>query len=221
MSTHRRQKRIGLLPVALVLSAGMHLGLLGIDSETTPASAGHDGQYGLMLELIAASRPAATMADRQVKRYTTKKERPAAVTGRPARSAQRRITQPPTPKYSSSGESVQQAAASAAGSPTVTDTVKLGTHLQAQVRHAMQPYFNYPLLARRRGWQGTVRLGLRILPDGHISRLHIVETSRHPVLDQAALTSLGNVKALPQAVTWLGGRSSDIIVPVEYRLKDS
>jgi protein TonB len=199
----------------------MHLGLLGLDSETAPASAGHDGQYGLMLELITASSPAASMADRQLRRDTTQQERSAAVNDRPVRSAQRRIIQPPAPGYSSSGDPAQQTAAPAAGSPALTDTVELGTRLQLQVHHAMQPYFNYPLLARRRGWQGTVRVGLHIMADGHISRLHIVETSRYPVLDEAALASLGSVKALPQAVTWLGGRSSDIIVPIEYRLTDS
>ncbi len=85
----------------------------------------------------------------------------------------------------------------------------------------MRPYFDYPLLARRRGWQGTVRIGLRIMADGHISRLYIVEASRYPLLDRAAMHSLGNIKSVPEAVAWLGGRHSDIVLPVEYRLTDS
>ena len=85
----------------------------------------------------------------------------------------------------------------------------------------MQPYFSYPMLARRRGWQGTVRIGMRISADGHISRLHIVETSPHPLLDRAALATLGKVKSIPQARAWLAGRYSDIVLPVEYRLTDS
>ena len=77
------------------------------------------------------------------------------------------------------------------------------------------------MLARRRGWQGTVKVGLRITAEGHISQLHIVEASRHPILDRAALDSLGCIETVPEAVAWLGGRHSDIVLPVEYRLTDS
>jgi protein TonB len=84
----------------------------------------------------------------------------------------------------------------------------------------MQPYFHYPLLARRRGWEGTVQVGLRISASGEISRVRIVRTSDHEILDRAALDCLNRMRRMPGALAWLDGHDSDIVLPVEYRLTD-
>lgn len=77
----------------------------------------------------------------------------------------------------------------------------------------------YPAIARRKGWQGVVRLELHIEPDGRISDLHIDETSGYAVLDEAALQAL-QLASIPDAAQWLHGETADIVVPVEYRLID-
>ena len=78
---------------------------------------------------------------------------------------------------------------------------------------------SYPAIARRKGWQGIVRLELHIEADGRISDLHIDESSGYSVLDEAALLSL-QLANVPDAAQWLRGRAIDMIVPVEYRLID-
>jgi protein TonB len=77
----------------------------------------------------------------------------------------------------------------------------------------------YPAIARRKGWQGVVKLELHIESDGRISDLHIDATSGYALLDEAALQSL-QLANVPDAAQWLHGEAIDIIVPVEYRLID-
>jgi protein TonB len=104
--------------------------------------------------------------------------------------------------------------------PASETRVAPGASLLASLREAMRPHFHYPLIARRRGWEGTVRVGLHISANGEISRLRIIETSRHAVLDQAAIDCLNRLRQTPGAVAWLDGHDSDIVLPVEYRLTD-
>jgi protein TonB len=77
--------------------------------------------------------------------------------------------------------------------------------------------FNYPVLARRKGMQGIVKLQVRIESNGRISRLHVEQTSGYAVLDRAALQSL-QLASVPDAEQWMQGQAIDIIIPVEYRL---
>jgi protein TonB len=92
-------------------------------------------------------------------------------------------------------------------------------HLRASVMDFITQRLSYPAIARRKGWQGVVKLELHIEPDGLISDLHIDETSGYAVLDEAALQSL-QLANIPNAAQWLHGETANIIIPVEYRLID-
>jgi protein TonB len=82
-------------------------------------------------------------------------------------------------------------------------------------------HFDYPLVARARGWQGTVLLGLRVESDGHLDQVHIENSSGYAVLDRSALNSVNRLGYLTEAVAWLNGRSHDIQLPVIYRLVEN
>lgn len=83
---------------------------------------------------------------------------------------------------------------------------------------AFSKHFTYPRLAQRNGWQGMVKLGLRIEPNGQLSRIRVVSTSGFPVLDQAALETLHRISTLQGVDPWLNGTPFDTVLPVEYRL---
>jgi protein TonB len=111
----------------------------------------------------------------------------------------------------------------------ITDT--LAVDVQAQERAAMktlrnalvsalQARFSYPRRAQKRGWEGTVVISLRIMPDGQLADVHVANSSGVPVLDRAALRSLSEV-SVSRHVAWLDGREIDMLIPVEYRLTDS
>ena len=89
--------------------------------------------------------------------------------------------------------------------------------LRRRVLRLVSSRFDYPLMARRKGMEGVVRLQVRIEPDGRISNLRVNQTSGYPVLDRAALQSL-QLASVPDAQQWLNGQAIDIIIPVEYRL---
>lgn len=104
--------------------------------------------------------------------------------------------------------------------PPHLDIALLGSRLKDQLRDALAPYFAYPMLARRNGWQGQVRLGLRVEADGRLSHVRIAHSSGYRLLDRAALSTLNRIKAVPKAAGWLNGRHFDMVLPIDYRLID-
>jgi protein TonB len=101
--------------------------------------------------------------------------------------------------------------------PSGTARQSAEAQLRSRILRLVSSHFDYPVLARRKGWQGIVKLQVHIESDGRISRLHVEQTSGYPVLDQAALQSL-QLASVPDAEQWLQGQAMDIIIPVEYRL---
>lgn len=49
---------------------------------------------------------------------------------------------------------------------------------------------HYPDLARAKGWSGDVRLMVILRPDGQIRAIRLLESSGHPILDEAARNSV-------------------------------
>ena len=100
------------------------------------------------------------------------------------------------------------------------DLATLTTRIATQLRDALAPYFAYPMMARRNGWQGQVRVGLRVEADGRLSHVRIAHSSGYRLLDSAALATLNHISTVPQAVGWLEGRHFDMVLPIDYRLID-
>ena len=101
-----------------------------------------------------------------------------------------------------------------------TDIPSLASQLAGQLRDALTPYFAYPMLARRNGWQGRVQIGLRVEADGRLSHVRIAHSSGYRLLDNAALATLNRINTLPDATGWLDGRHFDMVLPIEYHLID-
>ena len=96
-----------------------------------------------------------------------------------------------------------------------------GTQVQAYLRHAFIPYFTYPRLAQKKGWQGTVELAVNIDAHGQLTRVRIIHSSGYGILDHAALTSVRQIKALPSAMQWLDSHGLEVNFPVKYQLIDT
>lgn len=104
-------------------------------------------------------------------------------------------------------------AASAPPSPAVLPTPDLAIWLTEQLAQ----HFDYPALARKRNWQGEVRLTLRVAADGRIQEARVAHSSGYALLDDAALTTLQRIGQLPFSGTVPPeGVVADI--PVIYRL---
>lgn len=99
--------------------------------------------------------------------------------------------------------------------PQVIGEVALQSSLKVTLRQELARHFNYPLLARRRGWEGEVLLAFRLEADGRITGAHVARSSGYGVLDRAALTALGKVKRILSGAQ--GGFAMEL--PVIYRLE--
>ncbi|MBL8488594.1 MAG: energy transducer TonB [Rhodocyclaceae bacterium] len=75
----------------------------------------------------------------------------------------------------------------------------------------------YPLAARRRGLQGTVRIEVLVARDGRVRDLKVDEGSGHPELDEAALRAVREWRFVPAR---RGGDpvEASVIVPVRFQL---
>jgi len=72
----------------------------------------------------------------------------------------------------------------------------------------------YPLIARRRGWEGTVDVGLVLLADGRVERASVRQSSGFEVLDREALTVARRSRfRLPD----LGGTA--VVGQIKYRFE--
>lgn len=95
-----------------------------------------------------------------------------------------------------------------------------GSQIMATLEEAFSIHFYYPVLARRKGWEGDVTLALRVEIDGRLTGIHVVNSSGHRVLDNAAIDSLSRAHALPLPGGALDG-GLDMLLPVRYRLLDT
>jgi protein TonB len=206
------------LPLFLGVSLAAHAAVLLYLPDPPTRSARPLGDAGLQITLtrISGAAPAqATPAD-PAPQATPPPSRPVAS------RAQTRPAPRHRPAIADSADAPDTVHAGNPAQPATAPETRIaaGSALLAQLRDAMQPYFHYPLLARRRGWEGTVQVGLRISASGEISRVRIVRTSDHEILDRAALDCLNRMRRMPGALAWLDGHDSDIVLPVEYRLTD-
>lgn len=106
------------------------------------------------------------------------------------------------------------------GSPKAEDrsAVAARNQMPGLLQTRLSRHLVYPPLARERGWEGTVWLGLRVESDGRLDDIRLERSSGHAVLDHSALNSLRRIGHLVEARTWLDGRSIDVQLPVVYRL---
>jgi periplasmic protein TonB len=67
----------------------------------------------------------------------------------------------------------------------------------ATLRQRLYESLTYPQSARRRGLTGTVLVDVEIDASGKLGRVTVVTSSKHSVLDEAALDALHGVKKIP------------------------
>jgi protein TonB len=81
------------------------------------------------------------------------------------------------------------------------------------------PAPDYPAVARRRGFEGTVILEALVNRDGRVTDLRLLQSSGHAVLDQAALSS---VKGWVFDPARRGEEAVEmwVRIPIRFRLRD-
>jgi TonB family protein len=214
----------------IALSAALHAAVLlvGKRSETSIGSAGREVHVSMTYRAgtagpvsTAVNTAGRSRAHPAQPHLTTNHPTPVSATGKAV--SRRRDNLPPHKTTATQPVTAHQAgdaptpAQSATASGTETARPTAEEQLRKRILELVSSRFNYPVLARRKGWQGIVKLQVHIESNGRISGLHVDQTSGYPVLDQAALQSL-QLASVPDAGQWMQGQAIDIIIPVEYRL---
>lgn len=99
-----------------------------------------------------------------------------------------------------------------------SDIRRQNGQVAAAARAAVKDHFFYPLLARRRGWEGEVVLSFGVDRAGRILGAEVARSSGHGVLDRAALDALARVGQLETPEQWAG--TPRLLLPVRYRLAE-
>jgi protein TonB len=76
----------------------------------------------------------------------------------------------------------------------------------------------YPRVAALRGWEGEVRLRLRVARKGNLVGVVLDRSSGFDVLDQHALAMLAGLGSLPPLPEGLDSSEIQIVIPVSYKL---
>ena len=77
----------------------------------------------------------------------------------------------------------------------------------------------YPRVAAMRGWEGEVRLRLKVARKGNLIGVALDRSSGFDVLDQHALAMLEQLASLPPLPEALDANEIQVVVPVNYKLK--
>lgn len=202
------------LVLALLTSATMHVAILLALAPRVPPGISGIPDTNMRVSLMA---PSTSVPEVQTTKFHA--------TAQPKDSTYLRDATPRNGQVSAATRPVATAASSGAPPDASTrdlDAATITAHsLQAMLHEALVAHFHYPPLARQNGWQGEVRLGLRIEPNGALAHIHIITSSGYGILDRAALRSLAAVYRLPHAAALLNGSGFNLILPVRYQLLDS
>lgn len=94
---------------------------------------------------------------------------------------------------------------------------ELGAMVEAVPLEYVNAAPEYPWLARRRGWEGTVVVGARVEQDGLPSSVEVQESSGYKILDDAAVAAIRQWRFKPAQSGRLTFRST-ITIPVRFQL---
>jgi protein TonB len=89
-----------------------------------------------------------------------------------------------------------------------------------RLRDAVHTHFYYPALARRKGWEGQVTVGVRVRADGRLTDIRVIRSSGYRILDSAAVDCLRRASRLP-GINHSVAAGLDVVLPVRYVLIDS
>jgi TonB family protein len=83
----------------------------------------------------------------------------------------------------------------------------------------LERHKRYPLLARRRGSQGTTAIRIRIGRDGRVLASEIERSSEQSILDEAALSMVRQADPFPSMPADLPGTRFEFVAPIRFRVE--
>ena len=93
--------------------------------------------------------------------------------------------------------------------------------LLGELQNRLSRYLSYPVVARRRGWQGEVMVTFDINVTGQLNNVRLARSSGYSVLDHSAVTAINKLQqiSLPDTLGQL--QAMELQLPVRYQLHES
>jgi periplasmic protein TonB len=115
----------------------------------------------------------------------------------------------------------------AKAAPQVSEAPAAAAQLQVNLLAAYRQHLTeifagqqqYPRVAALRGWEGEVRLRLRVARKGNLVAFQLDHSSGFDVLDQHALAIIEQLAKLPPLPDGLNANEIQVVVPINYKLK--
>lgn len=146
---------------------------------------------------------------------------PQARSATPAEAPVQPSASVPAPASAAMPAAAAPAVAAAAEAPAAPARPQASL-LDAYGRHLAELFARqqeYPRVAALRGWEGEVRLRLKVARKGNLLAVNLDRSSGFDVLDQHALAMLAAFGALPPLPEGVEANEIQVVVPVNYKLK--
>jgi len=207
----------------LLISAGLHVLVFLLWPTTQQATVSTSYQSSIQLTLVQVTHKKEPEKNKpkKTKEPTTKKTTPTKIKNKPEALTKKQVAiqkTVPEPVH----EAIQPKKSSGHQVVTLVENKQLlSERIQKQLNLKIHFTRSYPRLAIRNAWEGQVNLGIRVLSDGQLTGVHVINSSGYRILDNAAMKSVNKVAHLPEARFWLGGKHIDVVLPIVYKLTDS
>lgn len=136
--------------------------------------------------------------------------RSAAVVHELAAAAERSDSAPASDPAPASGTGISAGPGSGTGAGSGSD----GGDTRAHCVYCPEP--RYPMIARQRGWEGTVRVSLAVGRDGNVQTASLRQSSGHGTLDEAAVAVARRSRFTPPETS---GLPTPLFGHIEYRFQ--
>ncbi|MFZ5532360.1 MAG: energy transducer TonB [Pseudomonadota bacterium] len=165
---------------------------------------------------VAAPQPPRPVPPKPVPKPIVKPVAKPAPTPQPAPRPLAPADNEPAPSPNSHA-SAESAPTINRGPPSTESTESAPVAIDLGAAYRLNPAPEYPPLALRRGWQGTVRLRVALDPEGHPTQVSLAASSGYPMLDEAALAAVRHWHFRP--ATRLGKPvAATVEVPIVFRI---
>lgn len=214
------------LAVAAVMAAGLHGAALWVAGPRTRPVLPLARSQSIIINLVSVKAPAAAPAPPAPKKIQPPPE-PKPKPKKIRKPAPKPVVRPrpvpePAPPMAEPEPSTEQLPAeSETAEPVDPGPVSQQEHAAVQESvplYDLNPPPVYPRVARRRNYQGTVLLDVRVTAEGTVAEVKVARSSGYSVLDRSALNSVRNWRFEPAR---RGSRPFEtwVQVPVRFELQ--
>jgi len=205
--TFRNEPLFASTALSVVLHLALVLALLQLPA--LPLTAGNSLRIEL-LHALAAPESAVLMPDQK----SQPAQQPVSAQAQPVDDSltTRSVADDPAPSVAKAQPlaAVREAVASrgeqAEGADAKFSDIQANTRTAAMLEllhNEISDHRRYPYLARRQHREGTARVGFVLHPDGRIDNTALLESSRSPALDHAALSAVAAISPFEPASEYL------------------